>query len=454
MPNGNFTTPGNWGRFDRRRWHEPDSGCDECDPTVADHAYIRNGGTATINSDVTVLQIRVGFENVVTNPDYDNNGTVDDNDYVLWRKGVSPLTNDGTPGTTVDDYNYWRYRFGGTPLSQEAGLPGTLMWTSGEIKGPYPSLAAPADPYSGGPDIRVGRTRTTNTVAEEVTGTVIQNGATTKLLLPYQQSQLTIGDGTAFSHNPTSSYTLQNGTIGTGIGSSLYQNNGTNGNSGILVRSGTFTMNGGQIIDVTPSDYLVGGLVAQRFLTVSTATGGGPGNENVGIANLNGGTINSLGGIRVGTANNSRGYLNLNGTTIISGGDTSIGYQPTTNGTNGVGVMTMTAGWFQVGRTDIANQGTEHMKGRFSVGDRGRGSLDMSGGTITVTRDIRVGGRNASGGSIITMTGGTILTPGLDMGNTNTDPLDPPTASYLGASSISRWSGRGLHASSRVVPGS
>ena len=161
------------------------------------------------------------------------------------------------------------------------------------------------------------------------------------------------------------------------------------------------------------------------------------GNENVGIANLNGGTINSLGGIRVGTANNSRGYLNLNGTTIVSGGDTSIGYQPTTNGTNGVGVMTMTAGSFQVGRTDIANQGTgTALKGRFTVGDRGRGSLDMSGGIITVTRDIRLGGRNASGGSVITMTGGTILTPGLDTGNTNTDPLDPPDPNYAGASSI------------------
>ena len=56
-------------------------------------------------------------------------------------------------------------------------------------------------------------------------------------------------------HNPTSSYTLMDGTIGLGIGSTVYQNNGTNGNNGIHVRNGTFKMTGGQIIDVTPTDY-------------------------------------------------------------------------------------------------------------------------------------------------------------------------------------------------------
>ena len=131
-------------------------------------------------------------------------------------------------------------------------MPGTLNWTAGEITG-QGNIAG--DPYSGGPDIRVGRLRTTNSVAEEITGTVVQNGPTTKLLLPYQQSQLTIGDGTASTHTPTSSYTMVNGTIGTAIGSSVYQNNGTNGNNGILARNGTFTMTGGQIIDVTPAIY-------------------------------------------------------------------------------------------------------------------------------------------------------------------------------------------------------
>jgi hypothetical protein len=45
--------------------------------------------------------------------DYNNNGTVDAADYVLWRNG-GPLQNEGaTPGNvTPDDYTFWRSRFG------------------------------------------------------------------------------------------------------------------------------------------------------------------------------------------------------------------------------------------------------------------------------------------------------------------------------------------------------
>src|SRR5262249_7660421 len=134
VPNGNFTTPGNWVDSTGVTGMNPVPVPTSATPTIADNAYIRNGGTATINSNVSVLQIRVGYENVVTNPDYDNDGTVNAGDYVLWRKG-GPLANDGTPGVTDDDYTYWRYRFGGTPLTQEIGQPGTLMWTAGEITG-------------------------------------------------------------------------------------------------------------------------------------------------------------------------------------------------------------------------------------------------------------------------------------------------------------------------------
>lgn len=412
VANGNFTTAGNW--VDSTN---PIPAPTSATPTVADQAFVRNGGTVTVNSDVQVLQLRIGHENVVTNPDYDNNGVVDASDYVLWRKG-GPLQNDATPDSVgPDDYTYWRYRFGGTPLLEEIGKSGTLMWTAGEITG-QGNIAG--DIYSGGPDIRVGRVRTTNAAVDQVTGTVVQNGATTKLLLPYSQSKLTIGDGTAGTHAPTSSYTLANGTIGLAVGSNALGTDGTNGDDGILVRNGTFTMTGGQIIDVTPSDYSITGLTAQRFLTVGTASGSGPGDEAVATANLSGGTINVLGGIRVATANNSRGYLNINGpVTIITGGDTSIGYQPNSNGTNGVGEMNMSAGSFQVGRTDInPNTGSAYpLSGRLQIGNRGKGTLNMSGGTISVTTDIRVAAEQAAGGSAINMTGGTITTPGLDIRN-------------------------------------
>ena len=43
--------------------------------------------------------------------DYNNNGTVDAADYVLWRNG-GPLLNDPTPGVQAADYSFWRSRFG------------------------------------------------------------------------------------------------------------------------------------------------------------------------------------------------------------------------------------------------------------------------------------------------------------------------------------------------------
>ena len=45
--------------------------------------------------------------------DYNNNGTVDAADYVLWRNG-GPLQNESDmPGTVnAADYNFWRSRFG------------------------------------------------------------------------------------------------------------------------------------------------------------------------------------------------------------------------------------------------------------------------------------------------------------------------------------------------------
>ena len=436
VASGNFTTPGNW--VDSTNLIPVATAAT---PTVADNAYIRNGGTATINSDVAALQIRVGYHQIITNPDYNNNGVVDAADYVLWRKG-GPLLNDATPDDVgPDDYAYWRYRFGGTPLVENIGGPGTLNWTAGKITG-QGNIGSPPDPYSGGPDIRVGRIENVNGVPTEVAGTVVQNGPTTELLLPYRQSMLTIGDGTTFTNTPTSSYTLMNGTIGLAIGSNNLGTRGSNDNDGILVRNGTFTMTGGQIIDVTPADYSTTGLTSQRFLTLIDVTGAGVGNESVATANLSGGSINVLGGIRVATANHSRGYLNINGPiTIVTGGDTSIGYQPNTNGTNAVGVMTMSDGSFQVGREDINPlTGSPYpLAGRFQVGDRGLGTLNMSGGSINVTRNVRVTNQAAAGGSAINMTGGTITTGGLDMrviAAVGPDDgasiiLDGPTASFI-----------------------
>ena len=54
--------------------------------------------------------------------DYNNNGTVDAADYVLWRKG-GPLANEvDTPGTlNAADYTAWRTRFGNSGSGSGAG---------------------------------------------------------------------------------------------------------------------------------------------------------------------------------------------------------------------------------------------------------------------------------------------------------------------------------------------
>jgi hypothetical protein len=420
VPSGNFITASNW--LDTTAAPVPAAAA----PTVNDTAYVRNSGTVTINSNVGAKELRIGASNQITNPDYDNNGVVDANDYVLWRKG-GPIQNDATTADVgPDDYIWWRYRFGGTPLVQDIGGPGTLMWTAGEITGLETENPVVAGVFTGGPVLRVGRhvnVDATHANELEFTGTVIQNGPTTKIMLSHPESKLNIGDDGS-TPNPTSSYTLVSGTIGTAVTASGLD--GANGNNGINVRNGTFTMTGGHIIDATPA-ALGSVLSAQRFITVSSGTGTGTvgsGNENVATATFTGGDVDSNGGLRVAAGANSIGYLNINGpVTIITGGDTIIGEHRT--GPSGAeigdayGEMNMSAGTLQVGRTtDTNGNASTALAGRFQVGRRAKGVLNMSGGTIIAnTSDLRVGAEYQAGGSLINMTGGTITTIGLNIRN-------------------------------------
>lgn len=59
--------------------------------------------------------------------DYNNNGTVDAADYVLWRNG-GPLQNEGSSIGVVDasDYTFWRSRFGATSGSGGGIAPGNV----------------------------------------------------------------------------------------------------------------------------------------------------------------------------------------------------------------------------------------------------------------------------------------------------------------------------------------
>lgn len=379
VANGNFTTAGNW--VDATTGAAVGAA-----PTLGDNAFVRNGGTVTIDSDVAATLIRIG---------------------------ASKTIQTGEP-----------------PVDTAAGGAGTLIWTAGEITGVEGF-------HQGGPDLRVGQRinpgGTLVPAGADYPGTVTQNGATTKIMLKNPESRITIGDNGATS-TPPSSYTLINGTIGTAIGGSGID--GANGNNGINVKNGTFTMTGGQIIDATPDDLKAGTLTTQRFLTIASNTGTGLGSENVATATLSGGSINVLGGIRVASSGNTRGYLNINGPiTIVTGGDTSIGY----NAVNGWGEMNMSAGSLQVGRNDTnpISGAPYNLLGRLQIGHRGKGVLNMSGGSIDVSREIRVGAENAAGGSVINMTGGTILTPALNMRNDITTGTDDGASIIIDGASAS-----------------
>jgi hypothetical protein len=73
-------------------------------------------------NDLVINVDEVRFDTVAGVPgDYNNNGTVDAADYVLWRNG-GPLANEvDTPGTVnAADYTAWRARFGNSSGSGNA----------------------------------------------------------------------------------------------------------------------------------------------------------------------------------------------------------------------------------------------------------------------------------------------------------------------------------------------
>jgi hypothetical protein len=179
---------------------------------------------------------------------------------------------------------------------------------------------------------------------------------------------------------------------------------------------------------------------------------------NYAEATLSGGTINSLGGIRLASQEYSKGVLNINGPiSIITGGDVTVGRNAL-----GEAVMNMSAGSLKVGRSASDSLGRESegianpaRSVRMEIGNRGPGRLNMSGGSITITNDIRVGADGLANGSEIYMTGGSITTPsftirrsienlaGEDLGAAII--VDGPTASFTqsGNSNIIAEHGKG-----------
>src|SRR3954447_13936782 len=197
VPSGNYNVAGNW--VDSTTRTPAAAPPTYVDTTTFDDAYVRNGGTLTINTDVSNHLLRIGATPAVALPDYNGNGIVDAADYVLWRKG-GPLLNDATPGVDPDDYTTWRSQFGNSGS-------GTLNWTAGRITagsgnvplGTAGFIPPPTDNTTYyGPDIRLGQHIAANPTASpptpeiDYTGTVTQNGATTELDLFHTTSRLNI----------------------------------------------------------------------------------------------------------------------------------------------------------------------------------------------------------------------------------------------------------------------
>ena len=73
------------------------------------------------------LEFNYGKVTAATNPtgDYNNNGTVDAADYVLWRNG-GPLANDPSAGVQASDYDQWRANFGNSSSAGPGRANGRL----------------------------------------------------------------------------------------------------------------------------------------------------------------------------------------------------------------------------------------------------------------------------------------------------------------------------------------
>jgi hypothetical protein len=295
----------------------------------------------------------------------------------------------------------------------ELGGSGILNWTAGDL----------TSPVVAGPILRVGERATSTAGTVDLVGTVNQTGG--KISLTNTASALTVG-ASGTTPTPVSTYNLMpGGTIATIIGAS--------GNNGINVRNGVFNMTGGSIID-DPSSAGFG----QRAMTISSASGPDAANPNVSTATISGGTWDTRGGIRMAANSFSSAYL-----TILPGADIKVrsDVNMTNNATSSYAELNMSGGSFKIGDTPTLAEAN------LVVGDRAVGVMNLSGGTVTVSNNLRVsndaaGSGGGAGKGTVTITAGSLTTRSLDMrvtaptsaanyaAGTSTIIIDGPTASF------------------------
>ena len=302
-------------------------------------------------------------------------------------------------------------------FQSELGGSGVLNWTGGDITS---TLVA-------GPVLRVGERNShteagPTTVFVDLPGTVNHSGG--MISLTNTASSLTIGDSGSTPTPPSVYNLMPGGTIRTVIGAS--------GNNGINVRNGTFTMTGGSIIDDPSSSGF--NQRDDHFQRERRLDGTA---QNVATANISGGIWNTRGGIRMASNNNSSAYLNISGAADIwVKSDVNL----TNNASGAYAELNMSGGSLKIGDTP-------NNEGNLIIGDRAVSVMNMSGGTVNISRDLRISndaaasGGGAGKGSIM-MTGGTMTAHNLTMrvtarrsaANYNASPaefiIDGPTASF------------------------
>jgi hypothetical protein len=81
-------------------------------------------GSVDGSGGLDVVLVGINSMSVGLPGDYNNNGTVDAADYVLWRNNPASLPNEGASPGVVDqqDYNFWRSQFGKSTLSAGGAL--------------------------------------------------------------------------------------------------------------------------------------------------------------------------------------------------------------------------------------------------------------------------------------------------------------------------------------------
>jgi hypothetical protein len=129
--NGNTaTTPGNWQYIVKKNnvtYTSPIINADNTERGIANNTQIAlylQGKAANVAdfARATFSNIEFGTGNA-TLGDYNNNGSVDAGDYVVWRKGGTLANEVDMPGTVnAQDYTEWRARFGNPAGAGSGGV--------------------------------------------------------------------------------------------------------------------------------------------------------------------------------------------------------------------------------------------------------------------------------------------------------------------------------------------